>query len=115
MASGVHSAILIAIAAWLFWGSGVGEADLASARLRALTALAGAVVVPLLARASWRGNSLAGLALLLTSVAPPVVELVTGGTPGLSLFGLVVAPVYLLGARGAIGLRGRRGSRRDSR
>lgn len=115
VASGVHSAILVGIAVWLFLGAGVGEADLLAARVQGSVALAGAVVVPLLARAAWRGNSLAGLALFLTSISPPLVVLVAGGTPGLALLGLLVAPFYYLGARGAIGLRGRRGSRRNPR
>ena len=116
IASGVHSAILVGIAAHLWFGStaaglGLGAAEFGP-RVLAAVALAGAVVVPLLGRASYRGNSFAALLLLLTSIVPPVVALLAGRDPLLTLFGLLAAPFYWLGARGAIGLRGRRGSKR---
>ncbi|TVP56025.1 MAG: hypothetical protein EA351_09445 [Gemmatimonadales bacterium] len=111
VASGAHSAILLGIAAYLFFGVDA-EGMVVAPWLLGGVALVGAVVVPLLGRASYRGNSFAALLLLLTSIVPPVIALLAGRDPTLTLFGLLAAPFYFVGARGAIGLRGRRGSRR---
>ncbi len=112
IASVAHSAILLATGAYLLLGVDA-PGVITAPRILAGVALLGAVVVPLLGRASYRGNSFAALLLLLTSIVPPILALLAGRDPTLTLFGLLVAPFYFVGARGAIGLRGRRGSRRE--
>ncbi len=114
-ASIVHGVILLALGAyfltltprgWIFGG----------------LCIVGAGGVPLLGRAAYLGNSFRAFLLFLTAIVPPPAVYLLWGDPtltfggltlgGLALGGLIFVPFYYLGVKGAIGLRGRRGSRR---
>ncbi len=77
-------------------------------------AVAGALLVPVLGRATYRGDTLSSHLLLATVVVPPILGYFRGWDMTLPLLGLLLAVVYFLGVKGALGLRGRRGTRRSS-
>lgn len=102
----VHGPALLALGAHALFSGSRPEP------IRAVILFAGAIAIPLLARASYRGNSFAALLLFLTAPAPVLVAFLAGFDLALPLLALMFAPFYYMGARGAIGLRGRRGSKR---
>jgi hypothetical protein len=73
-----------------------------------LASALGVVAAPLMGRAAHRGNSFSAFVLLASVLVPPATVLLRGGLPTLSAIGLLLAPVYVLGVKGATGLRGRR-------
>jgi len=77
-----------------------------------LLCLAGAAVVPVLGRATYRGYTLSAHLLLATVVVPPVVAFFTDRSLVLPLLGLPLMVVYFMGVKGVLGLRGRRRSQR---
>ncbi len=78
----------------------------------AVACLAAGTAAPLLGRAAYLGNSFRAFLLLLLAVVPPGGLFLLDWSPGIVLAGLLFAPFYYVGLKGAIGLRGRRGSRR---
>lgn len=75
--------------------------------------LVGVGMVPFLGRTLYRGNSFSAFLLLVSVVAPLVVAFLMGRSLNLPLVLFLLTPVYVLGVKGATGLRGRRGSRRE--
>ena len=73
----------------------------------------GVGLAPFLGRTMYRGNSFSAFLLLVSVVAPLVVTFFAGGRLTLPLILILFTPVYVLGVKGATGLRGRRGSRRS--
>ncbi len=106
IASGVHAALLLGTGLVVLSGDPPAWAP-------GIVALAGAIVVPLLGRAAYYGNSFAGLLLLLTVIVPLATPFIFGWSALVPIAGLLFAPFYHLGAKGAIGLRGRRRSKRS--
>lgn len=104
-ASLVHGAALLALAyhllirsepAWVLGG----------------LCVVGAGLVPFLGRTAYRGNSFSAFLLLVSVVAPPLVSHLAGWSVNPVAWGLVLVPLYVLGLKGATGLRGRRASAR---
>lgn len=79
----------------------------------AVLCFAGVPLTPLLGRSAWRGNSFSALVLLVSVLAPAGVAWLAGYEMRFPLVLLLLAPAYWIGLRGSIGLRGRRGSRRE--
>ncbi len=102
-ASLAHGAALVALAYHLFTRA-------EPAWMLAGLSVVGAGVVPLLGRAAYRGNSFSAFLLLVSVLAPPLVSYLAEWSLNPVAWGLVLVPVYLLGLKGATGLRGRRAS-----
>ena len=100
-----HSALLLIIALLLFVAEGVGW-------FFPVLCLVAAPLPPLLARIAYRGNSFSALILLVSVIAPFVVAFLQGATLRYTFLLLLLTPLYFVGLKGAIGLRGRRGSQR---
>ncbi len=75
--------------------------------------VAGMGLAPFLGRTLYRGNSFSAFLLLVSVVAPLGVAFLMGRSLSLPLVLFLLTPIYVLGLKGATGLRGRRGSRRE--
>jgi hypothetical protein len=100
-----HAGLLVALGAYL-------ALQAEPSWVPAALCFAGAPLAPLLGLSAYRGNSFSALLLFVSVVTPFGVAWLAELDLRLPLVLLLMAPPYWVGLRGAMGLRGRRGSRR---